>query len=66
MGGVDAKADTHKKILEAHRSNPSVFAREHGLYWLKYCETAIKDYQDIADANRQLAEMHRKMAADIK
>lgn len=60
-----SKAQEHKKMLEGYESNTSHYGRQ-ALDLQAHCRNLINAYEQAAKANTDMADSHRKMAAEIK
>lgn len=60
-----SKAQEHKKMLEGYESNSSHYGRQ-ALDLQAHCRNLINAYEQAAKANTDMADTHRKMAAEIK
>ena len=60
-----SKVQEHKKMLQEYESNTSHFGRQ-ALDLQAHCRNLINAYEQAVKANMDMADSHRKMAADIK
>lgn len=61
---ADAKAAEQQKMLDQYKSHGYLYGKQ--VYTLQeHCDALISNYQRAAKANRQLAKLHRDMAASL-
>lgn len=60
-----SKAQEHKKMLKGYESNTSHYGRQ-ALDLQAHCRNLINAYEQAVKANTDMADSHRKMAAEIK
>lgn len=58
---AEAKVKEHQKLLEEYQFHSYVYGKQSATL-KEHCDGLIYHYQQIAKANHQMAEMHRKMA----
>jgi Skp family chaperone for outer membrane proteins len=62
---MQSKVQEHKKMLQEYESNTSHFGRQ-ALDLQAHCRNLINAYEQAVKANTDMADSHRKMAAEIK
>lgn len=62
---MQSKAQEHKKMLELYEAQKQYYGRR-GLDMGSMCQALIQFYEQAALANMDMANSHRKMAAEIK
>ncbi|MCO6427069.1 hypothetical protein [Nitrosomonas communis] len=62
---MQLKLEEHKKMLAQYEVQSQYYGRR-GLDMEAMCQALIHFYEQAAKANRDMADSHRKMAADIK
>ncbi|MDP1950114.1 MAG: hypothetical protein Q8K59_03300 [Nitrosomonas sp.] len=62
---LQSKVQEHKKRLQEYESNTSHFGRQ-ALALQTHCRNLINAYEQAVKANMDMADSHRKMAAEIK
>lgn len=58
---AEAKVAEHKKLLEQYRNHSYLYGRQ-AMTLEEHCESLINAYQKAADANTEMAKMHRQMS----
>lgn len=59
------KVEEHKKTLEEYERHPYYYGKR--AQDLKaHCERLINSYEQAAEANQSMAELHRAMAAEVR
>jgi hypothetical protein len=64
-GEMDVKVREHKKELEEYEYNSNHYGkRAQDLQ--AHCRGLIRYYEQAAEANREMAEIHRQLAAELR
>lgn len=64
---MDNKGEEHKKILAQFLKDPHDYPKSYlGGNFENHCKRLINIYEQAADANREMAKMHRQMAQAAK
>lgn len=56
-----SKIDEHKKLLEQYKTRGYLYGKQ-ALNLQSHCEAIIRSYQQIANANSEMAKTHRQLA----
>ena len=62
---MQSKVDEHKKMLAEYEAHRETYGRR-GLDMESMCKALLHVYSEAVNENMNLAESHRKMAAEIK
>jgi len=60
-----AKAEEHKKLLGQYKAQSYLYGKQ-GQSFQAHCEALIRSYKQASDANLEMAQLHRAMAAEAK
>ncbi|WP_236993999.1 hypothetical protein [Candidatus Methylomicrobium oryzae] len=61
----EEKVEAHKKLLEHFEREPWLFGRQ-GVDFENHCNKLIQIYSQAAEANFEMAKMHRELAEGAK
>lgn len=61
---LDEKVIEHKKLAEQYNSHSYLYGKQAGAL-LQHCNVLIRNYEQAAEANRQMAKMHKDIAAGV-
>lgn len=62
---MQTKVDKHKTLLEQYNAKTSVYGKQ-AQNLKDHCATLIRTYQQAADINTDMANLHHKIAAETK
>jgi hypothetical protein len=57
---AEAKVEEHKKLLDQYKAHSYLYGKQAASFEA-HCEALINSYRKVADANSQMAAMHRQM-----
>jgi RecB family exonuclease len=57
-----AKVEEHKKLLSQYKARSYLYGKQ-GQNFQAHCEALIRSYKQAADANQEMAQLHRDIAA---
>jgi RecB family exonuclease len=58
-----AKVQEHKKILDEYKAKSYLYGKQAAMLE-QHCQSLIQSYQQVADANLQMAQTHRQMGGN--
>jgi hypothetical protein len=62
---AEAKVEEHKKLLDEYKAHSYLYGKQ-GLTFQPHCEALIRSYQQVANANAEMAKMHRQVAMEVR
>jgi hypothetical protein len=62
---AEVKVEEHKQLLAQYQEHSYLYGRQAQMVE-EHCESLIHEYQQIAQANLQMAKLHRQIADEIK
>jgi hypothetical protein len=64
---AEAKVEEHQQILAAFKKDPHDYPKTYlGGNFESHCMRLIHSYEQAAEANREMAKMHRRIAEESK
>jgi hypothetical protein len=61
---LDKKAEEHKQLAAQYKARSYLYGKQLDTF-LQHCTVLIRNYEQAADINRQMAKMHQDMAAGV-
>jgi hypothetical protein len=58
---AEVKVEEHKKLLDQYKAHSYLYGRQ-ALTIEAHCEGLLRSYRQIAEANAEMAKMHRQLA----
>lgn len=58
---LDKKAEEHQRLAEQYKARAYLYGKQADAF-LQHCNMLIRNYEQAADINRQMAKMHQDMA----
>ena len=62
---AEVQVDEHKKLLAQYQAHSYLYGRQAQTFE-SHCEALIHSYEQVADANTKMAEMHRQLAGECQ